>query len=197
MLNETQVKRYCCEDISRIVGYVKAVNSPDVWVCHHLLENKGYTHKELISKHLYYGRPASELVLLPKKAHRKLHFTILRPDSLKSESWKQKLREYHTGKPLSEEHKRKIGLSCKNPSEETRQKLSKVWLGRKHTDETKQKMRETALNRSEELNKKNSEAVKMAERKEVDAYWAYKRNGGSLKWGEWRHFNKLQKESNL
>ena len=197
MIKIDQIKRYCNEDISRIVGYSKAVNSPDVWVCHHLLENKGLTRKELISKHLYYGRPACELVFLPNKIHRKLHLTVLRPDALKSDSWKQKLRELHIGKALSEEHKRKIGLSCKNPSEETRQKLSKVWLGRKHTEETKQKMRETALNRSEELNKKNSEAVKMAEKKEVMAYRNYKHNGGLLKWGEWRHFNKLQKESNL
>ena len=162
MINPVVIKRYCYEDISCIVGYTKALNSPDIWVCHHLLENKGYTRKELISKHLYYGRPASELVLLPRTAHRRLHLTLLRPPSLKSESWKQKLREFHTGKPLSEEHKRKIGLGCKNPSEETRQKLREVWLGRKHTEDTKQKLREIALNRSEECNKKNSEAVKMA-----------------------------------
>ena len=197
MINETQAKRYCREDISRIVGYSKAIHSMDVWVCHHLLENRGFTRKDLISKHLYYGRPANELVLLPKRTHRKLHLTVLRPDTLKSDSWKQKLRDWHTGRPLTEEHKRNIGLGCKNPSEETRQKLRMVWLGRKHTEETKQKIRERALNRSEELNKKNSEAVKMAERKEVDAYWVYRRNGGPLKWGEWRHFNKLKTEAHL
>lgn len=195
MINETQAKRYCCEDISHIVGYVKALNSPSMWHCHHLLENRGLSQKELISKGLYYKRPANELVFMPESTHLRLHFTKLRPDSLKSEDWKRKLAVSHIGKPLSEEHKRKISNGCKNPSEETRQKLREVWLGRKHTEETKQKLREIALNRSEACNRKNSEAVKMAERKEVDAYWAYKRNGGSLKWDEWRHNNKLKKEA--
>ena len=195
MINETQAKRYCCEDISHIVGYVKALNSPSMWHCHHLLENRGLSQKELISKGLYYKRPANELVFMPESTHLRLHLTKLRPDNLKSEDWKRKLAVSHIGKPLSEEHKRKIGNSCKNPSEETRNKLSKVWLGRKHTDETKRKMREAALKRSAECRRKNSESVKSAEQKESMEYRIYKQNGGPLKWGEWRHTNKLKKEA--
>ena len=199
MINETQAKRYCCEDISRIVGYVKALNSPIMWVCHHLLENKGYLRDELEALGLYYKRPAKELVFLPQKVHRRLHYTLLRPESLKSDAWRQKISEWHTGRPLSEAHRKKIQKSCLETykdNDELRRKCSS-FLGRTHTEETKQKMRESALTRTREWYAKAGATTSKVEQEEVRLYREYKKNGGPLKWSAWRHFNKLQKSGKL
>jgi len=47
------------------------------------------------------------------------------------------------GKPQTEEHKRKIGIACTNPSDETRAKLSIASTGRKHSEETRRKISES------------------------------------------------------
>lgn len=199
MISKSRAKLYCCEDISHIVGYSKAIASDDEWVCHHLLENKGYSKDDLEAQGLYYKRPAKELVFLPKKVHRRLHYTLLRPESLKSDSWRQKIREWHTGRPLSEEHRKNIQKSCLETykdNDELRRRCSS-FLGRTHTEETKQKMRESALTRTREWYAKTSATKSRVEQEEVRLYREYKKNGGPLKWSAWRHFNKLQKSGKL
>lgn len=199
MISERQAQVYCCEDITKIVGYSKAIFSPNVWVCHHLLENKGYSRDELTAKGLYYKRPAKELVFLPEKIHRKLHFKLLRPESLKSDVWKQRLADAHKGKTLSEEHRKKIQESCINTykdNSELRKKCSS-FLGRTHTEETKLKQRESALNRTAEWYARAATTTSAVEQEEVRLYRKYQQEGGNLKWSAWRHFNKLKKEGKL
>lgn len=74
MIKEKNAKKYCCEDISLIENYNKAVNSIETWHCHHRKEielNK--KAQELININLYYNRPADELIFLTKSEHMKLH----------------------------------------------------------------------------------------------------------------------------
>lgn len=74
---------YCCEDISLIENYDKASADKFIgWQCHHRLETHNsdgelrdtfITFDGLIALGMYYKRPASELILLPMKEHRRLH----------------------------------------------------------------------------------------------------------------------------
>ena len=67
--------KYCCEYISLIENYDKAINdNENTWVCHHKLEIElDKTNKELKESNLYYNRPASELIFLTPKEHNHLH----------------------------------------------------------------------------------------------------------------------------
>ena len=38
MICENKAKWFCCEDISLIENYYEAVNSPEVYACHHKRE---------------------------------------------------------------------------------------------------------------------------------------------------------------
>ena len=68
-------KRYCCEDISLIENYEQAKNdTKHRWICHHRIElSENTTMEDLISRGLYYNRPASELIFVTLSEHNKLH----------------------------------------------------------------------------------------------------------------------------
>lgn len=71
------VKKFCCEVISLIENYEKAINdNTQIQHCHHRLEiqdGKSVSVKELKENNLYFHRPASELIFLTEKEHSKLH----------------------------------------------------------------------------------------------------------------------------
>ena len=71
------VKKFCYEDISLIKNYELAINdNKHIWDCHHRKEtDEGLSRKQLIELGLYYGRPASELILLTHSEHMSLHCT--------------------------------------------------------------------------------------------------------------------------
>jgi len=106
MINLRCVKSYCCEDISLIENYDKAINdTTQKWDCHHRLEiDMNLSYKELKESGLYLNRPASELIFLTHSEHQRIHKTCQNP---------------MTGK---------TGILCPNygrsPSEETKQKTS-------------------------------------------------------------------------
>lgn len=131
MINEENVKKFCCEDITTIENYEQAINDQSqTWHCHHRLEIQDggtrFSSKELIANKLYYHRPASELVFLTRSEHRRLHQKG-KPSPNKgkkrepfSEEWKGKLseakkgeRNHNFGKQHSEETKRKISEAIK------------------------------------------------------------------------------------
>ena len=139
------VKRFCCEDISLIENYEKAIaDTTQYWPCHHRLETHyldgrrrtnelDITVEELKARGLYYNRPAKELIFLTNHEHSILH---------------QKTRDERGRLALGE-----VG-------EIYRQKLSKANTGRHHTEETKEKIRQAALNMSDEHRRKISEGLK-------------------------------------
>ena len=74
-MNIKAVKKYCCEDISLIENYEKAINdTTQTWDCHHRLEIElDKSVQELIDLGLYYDRPAKELIFLTHSEHAVLH----------------------------------------------------------------------------------------------------------------------------
>jgi hypothetical protein len=94
MINVYNVSQYCKDDLSLIENYEEAVNSPEMWDCHHRLEIElNLSPKELKDRDLYFNRPASELIFLTHGEHSKLHNLNLRletrrkrSDSLKGEN---------------------------------------------------------------------------------------------------------------
>ena len=158
MINEKTSKRMCCEQVSLIENYEKAISdTTQTWHCHHRKEtDDNIPRNKLIELGLYYNRPANELIFLTKSEHIKLHKEVYHP--LKgqhlSEEHKQKIgesnkgktRQGHTswlkGKHLSEEHKQKLSESLKGQhlSEEHKQKISESLKDQKRTEEIKQKI---------------------------------------------------------
>ena len=70
MISERMARKFCCEDISKIENYEKAIlDKINVWVCHH----KNGVGKDLKSEGLYYHRPASELMFITREQHTALH----------------------------------------------------------------------------------------------------------------------------
>ena len=68
--------KYCCEDISLIENYDKAVNERELYCIHHRLEIQGdkiLGKQDLIDLDLYWNRPASELVFMSIAEHARYH----------------------------------------------------------------------------------------------------------------------------
>jgi len=113
MISENTLKEYCCENVSLIENYDKAIkDNTQIWHCHHRLEthNRDGSLREntlsptqLNELGLYYNRPANEFIFLTHTEHLKLHMML--PDrrdttsktfknKAKSDSQKQKMAEY-------------------------------------------------------------------------------------------------------
>lgn len=82
MIKENNAKKYCCEDISLIENYNKAITDKEkMWDIHHRREcdDEGrtlFTHKQLKEMNLYFNRPADELIFVTRSMHWKLHREI-------------------------------------------------------------------------------------------------------------------------
>lgn len=114
MISEENVRRFCCEDPSLIENYEEAVSSPERYDCHHrreIADGVVTSMKDLKKQGLYWHRPAEELIFLKRSEHQRLHTK---------------------GKPLSEEHRRKLSASKKEYecSEETRKKIAAAHRGK-------------------------------------------------------------------
>lgn len=169
-MNIYGLKQYCCEDFSNIEGYKEALENPNIeYHCHHRLEiqeDKVLSVKELKELNLYYNRPASELIILTKQDHLKLHSKARHREY--TEGRKQYFKRPHVDKELASRHKSEAWDYDKHFTTETRKKISEAckgekngFYGKKHSEESKQKMREYAKNRkpiSEETRKKMKEA---------------------------------------
>lgn len=167
MINDKSIKRYCCEDISKIENYEVAISSDEKYDCHHRLELIATgavvdsTAQDLKDWGIYYNRPANELIFLTKAEHSYLHNI----GKKWSEEAKIKMSKSHKGQKLSEEHKRKISEAHKG--------VSSHMKGKKHSEETKRKMSEARKGQkrephSEETKRKLSEANKGKHWKLVD-----------------------------
>lgn len=108
------VKKYCCEDLSLIENYDKAIKDKNIlWHCHHRLEthdekgNKRLNYlssDDLIKLNLYYKRPANELIFLMPNEHINLHkFGIPR-----TEEDKIKMREAYKNTSPEEKERRRL-----------------------------------------------------------------------------------------
>lgn len=112
MICERSARKYCAEDLSLIENYDRATaDKSEMWEIHHRREiDEELSGRELIRRKEYFHRPASELIFLTRKDHRRLH-----------------------GLNLSEETKKKMSLAKigKKHSAETRKKMSAAKRGKK------------------------------------------------------------------
>ena len=83
---DRNIKDYCCEDVSLIENYGKAMADKDnVWECHHRDEIRILpsgmvalrSMEELKENGRYYGCPANELIFLTPSEHHTLHAKYL------------------------------------------------------------------------------------------------------------------------
>lgn len=125
MISLQTVHKFCCEDVSKIENYDKAISdTSQTWHCHHRMELMATgavvdsTVQDLIDWNIYYDRPADELIFLTPSEHAKLH------------------RKY-----ISDEHREKISTAKKGHevSEETKRKIRSKNTGRPQSDETRAK----------------------------------------------------------
>lgn len=92
MINEKLAREYCCEDISLIRGYERAVNdTTQVYDLHHL-EGVFYTKDEMKRLGKYYKQPAMALIFLTRSEHFKIHHAF-------NNQWAEKVAE-STSKPV-------------------------------------------------------------------------------------------------
>lgn len=100
------INNFCCEDISLIENYEKAVNDQtQTWDCHHRLEtDENKSQQQLIDEDRYYNRPAKELIFLTRSEHANMHYK----GTHRSKETKRKISEKMNGTHRSEETKRKI-----------------------------------------------------------------------------------------
>lgn len=142
MICEKHAKRFCCQDISLIENYEIAVNSTDVYDCHHRLETHNsdgerrlidLTVAELTALDMYYHRPASELIFLSHNQHTALHMKG-QPKPKPSEETRRKMSESMKG--------RVPGMLNKHHSEETRRRIAEARKGKPRSEETRKKIAE-------------------------------------------------------
>lgn len=152
MIKGTHAETYCCESISKIENYDLAINDKvNSWDCHHraeITENGTTSVEELMSRGLYYNRPASELVFLRHDEHARLHGFNM------SSEKREVLRKSNIGRknPNAIAAMRKANIGRVKTEEELRRnseahKGNKVWLGRHHSEESKRKIAEARKGR--------------------------------------------------
>ena len=177
MIDLKRVSKYCCEDITLIENYEKAISDNiQTWNCHHRKEtDENLSLEDLINDNLYWARPANELIFLTKAEHNKIH--NIDRIYVCSEETKRKISEKNKGRKQSEEERNKRSIILKEyyknnkRSEETRNKLSKSLKGKNkkghpHTEETKIKISESHIGRPSYIKGKH----KVWDNKELNIY---------------------------
>ena len=108
MINEYYAKKFCCEDLSLIENYDKAISDTTQTLdCHHraeILSCGRFSVSDLKKFELYFNRPASELIFLTRSEHRRLHLKGVPKPYLKgitrSEAVKKAIGEANSKKIL-------------------------------------------------------------------------------------------------
>ena len=136
MISESQSRKFCRDDISKIENYDKALNDKtQTWVLHHRLEltldgEFALNTAQLKMHDMYYNRPYYELIFLTKSEHARLHSMNM------SEEARRKISESLKGITRSEETRKKIGEALKGEKSPR--------YGKHHSEEARRKISEAA-----------------------------------------------------
>lgn len=151
MINILNAYSYCRENPELIENYEQAISDKtQIWQCHHRLETHNpdgskrdvpLKKSTLIENHLYYERPACELIFLTKSAHQTMHKKGIRTHQI----------PWNKGKPCTKEVKEKISKALTgrkiNFTEEHKRKIALARTGTHHSEEAKKKMKEAQRRR--------------------------------------------------
>lgn len=186
MISEINAKLYCCEDISLIENYNKAIIDKEMWECHHRLETDlGLSKKELIDLRLYANRPANELIFLTRSEHKALHMSVHRKNGILP-TRKGKDCNFYGVHNIGEKHP----FYSKHHTDESRRKMSKSHKGgtssRKGTtltDEHKRKISKAHKDKklSDEHKRKISVSMKKADIKKPKTKYKWLTPSGEIK----------------
>ena len=145
----SSVLKFCKGDISLIENYDEAINSEEMWDCHHKLAIELHkTREELKEMGLYYNRPASELIFLTHSEHsiiHKLNGVKLHKDNVTKEG-RKKISIALKGKRTGENNP----FYGKHHSETTKRRIREKLKGRKYGErnkEVKEKLSQAAKER--------------------------------------------------
>ena len=121
MINEYNAKKFCCEDISLIENYEKAINDKSQsWHCHHraeILPCGKYLAIDLMNFKLYWHRPASELIFLSPSEHHRIHstgFKFSKESRLKKSKNMMGNKNHFYGKKHTKESRLKNSIAIKS-----------------------------------------------------------------------------------
>ena len=134
MINEYYAKKFCCEDLSLIENYDKAIaDMTQTWHCHHrgeVLPCGRFSVSDLKKFELYFNRPASELIFLTHSEHRRLHLKGVPLSEATKKAISETLKGVPRG-PMSEEHKKAISETLKGVplSEDHKKAISDAMKG--------------------------------------------------------------------
>ena len=120
---------YCRDDVSMIENYQEAIESDEMYECHHRLESHDSNgnirpvfllKKELVALDMYYNRPADELIFLKQKEHKSLHYKNTNfINGGKKTRFKEGNNPWNKGKARTIEEKEKISntirKTCSDP----------------------------------------------------------------------------------
>lgn len=134
MINEWNCYAYCCEDLNLIENYDEAVNSPEMWDCHHRLEIQDdgtrLSREDLKKMNRFFNQKADDLIFLSHSDHAALHMSGNKFNKGKrhTEEWKQQMSELTKERFKNPELRERISNKMKNicKSEETKKRMSEA-----------------------------------------------------------------------
>lgn len=128
MINIKRAKKYCCEDISKIENYGKAIaDETQTWQCHHraeILPCGRFSILDLKQYDLYFSQPADRLIFLTQATHTSLHSKDYKKIKALHDAWRGKHHSSKTKKKMSERAKGRL------MSENARRKMSEAHKGK-------------------------------------------------------------------
>ena len=147
-----EVRKYCRKIYHHLIeNYEEAMNSEEMYICHHRKEitedgRNAFTADELIDLGEYYHRPPEELIFLTKSAHKALHMAANNKDNgvtIEHKREKAKLRSRRWRENHREEVNQKSRERYANNAEyrKTRAEQHKIWIN-EHPDWNKERLKE-------------------------------------------------------
>lgn len=152
MIDETNAKKYCREDISLIKNYAEALaDTTQTWLCHHRNAEPftGFCTDDLKKMNMYYKRPASELKFVTRREHMIIHQIHSnshgRTGKVNTIEHNSAISKANTGRKFTAEHRAKLSAAKKGKklSAETKAKMSTSHIGHIVTQETRAKISAT------------------------------------------------------
>lgn len=113
-----EVRKYCRRIYHHLIeNYEKAINSDEMYICHHRKEidkdgRNAFSADELIDLGEYFHRPPEELIFLTKSEHKALHQAANNKDRIVTDEHKRELNKARQ-KRYREKHKEEINVKAR------------------------------------------------------------------------------------